>query len=201
MNKILQLAGIIKLSYYRILRRYHIKFNLHTSFHPQSRIAMQDGSTLLLGHSIIIAKDCSIKIFQNGTLKLSDTVSLQNHCYLEVGKNAALNIGKHSFINSDSKIVCLDRIMIGNNCAFGSNISIYDHDHIVQSSGKSDWSKYKSSPITISDNVWIGSGAYILRGANIEHNAVIGANTTIKSQIPAATICYNKPQLEFKPIR
>lgn len=45
--------------------------------------------------------------------------------------------------------------------------------------------------ITIGNNVWIGTGAYILPGAAIGDNCVIAANTSVSRRIPSNSLVYN----------
>lgn len=50
-----------------------------------------------------------------------------------------------------------------------------------------------AKPITIGNNVWIGTGAIILAGVTIGDNAVIGAGSVVKRDIPANVIAVGVP--------
>ena len=50
-----------------------------------------------------------------------------------------------------------------------------------------------SFPVTIGDNVWIGSGAIILPGVTIGENSIIGAGSVVTHDIPANVIAFGAP--------
>ena len=49
--------------------------------------------------------------------------------YIGVLNGGELNIGSHCFFNINSSITCAEKIVIGNNCKFGNNLVVIDHDH------------------------------------------------------------------------
>ena len=53
-------------------------------------------------------------------------------------------------------------------------------------------SGYKTKPIKIKNNVWIGSAVVVLMGSEIGENCVIGAGTLVKSQVDQNNYLYNK---------
>ena len=66
---------------------------------------------------------------------------------------------------------------------------------IFGSLGKYVWihGEMYSFPVTIGDNVWIGSGAVILPGVTIGNNSVIGAGSIVTKDIPADCIAVGNP--------
>jgi acetyltransferase-like isoleucine patch superfamily enzyme len=50
------------------------------------------------------------------------------------------------------------------------------------------------SPITVGDNVWIGSGALVLKGVTIGPDAVVGAATVVREDVPAGVVVIGNPQ-------
>lgn len=50
-----------------------------------------------------------------------------------------------------------------------------------------------SFPVTIGDNVWIGSGTIIMPGVTIGSNSVIGAGSIVTKDIPADCIAVGNP--------
>lgn len=50
-----------------------------------------------------------------------------------------------------------------------------------------------AKPITIGNNVWIGSGAVILAGTTIGDNTVIGAGSVVKGNIPSGVVAAGVP--------
>ena len=87
-----------------------------------------------------------------------------------------LSIGHGCFFNTGVSITCLEKVEIGENCAIANNVVIVDHDHDFRKG-----SGYKSSPVIIGNNVWIGANCVILRGSIIEDNCVVAAGTVVRS--------------------
>jgi len=53
-------------------------------------------------------------------------------------------------------------------------------------------------PITIGNNVWIGTGAYIFPGTKIGDNCVISAMTPVGRRIPSNHLVYTTPSKVVK---
>ena len=69
---------------------------------------------------------------------------------------------------------------------------IYDHDHDFKVHGGKKMEKYKTSPIKIGNNVWIGANVIILRGVTIGDNSVIAAGTIVRENVRENVIYHSK---------
>jgi acetyltransferase-like isoleucine patch superfamily enzyme len=70
-------------------------------------------------------------------------------------------------------------------------VKLYDHNHLITTENNQvniAKDQFKSAPIIIGKNCWIGSNVTILKGVTIGDNVVIGANNLIHKSIPANTI-------------
>ena len=76
---------------------------------------------------------------------------------------------------------------------------IYDHDHRYNAKGFSK-DEYKTSPIIIDDNCWIGSNVTILRGTHIGTGSVIGAGCVVKGVIPPHSLVRMSNELNIRQI-
>ena len=86
--------------------------------------------------------------------------------------------------------MCREAISIGDNTEFGPNVCIYDHDHDYKNGLNNEL--YKTSPVKIGKNCWIGAGVIILRGTVIGDNSVIAAGSIVKDVVPSNSLFYNK---------
>lgn len=50
------------------------------------------------------------------------------------------------------------------------------------------------APIAVGENVWIGSGALVLKGVTIGRDAVVGAATVVREDVPAGVVVIGNPQ-------
>ncbi len=99
---------------------------------------------------------------------------------------AKLKIGKRSYINMDSKIFVRQEVEIGNECAIGFDVKIFDDDFhpIVELARAHEYFPSKPAKITIEDHVWIGAGCTILKGVTIGTGSIIAAGTVITKNVP-----------------
>lgn len=127
-------------------------------------------------------------------------ISLRGRLYVYLEDGAKCKISS-AFFNNDCSINCHKEITIGENCLFGENVKLYDHDHIFKSKD-TPFSKqgFKTSKIVIGNNVWIGSNCIILKGTTIGDNVAIGANCVISGDIPAESIVRQKASLSIEKI-
>lgn len=97
-------------------------------------------------------------------------------------------------------IACHKSITIGNDVMFSPNVQIYDHDHDFRVAEGVKAGKYKTEPIIIGNNVWIGANTIILRGTVIGDNTVIAAGCVIKGVIPPNSKVYQKRELKIQEV-
>ena len=127
-----------------------------------------------------------------GCLKIGKGFKMRDGAKIRVRNNAELIIGKNVSVSSNNIIACREKIEIGDNVQLSPNVQIYDHDHDFRAEGGISAGKYKTSPIKIGNNVWIGANTVILRGAIIGDNAVVAAGSVVKGSISSECIFVQK---------
>ncbi|MCR4803969.1 MAG: acyltransferase [Lachnospiraceae bacterium] len=127
-----------------------------------------------------------------GKLEIGKNFKMRDGAKIRVRKGAICQIGNNSFVNSNGMIVCHEKIIVGENVEFGPNVQLYDHDHDFRVEGGLKAGKFKTSPIVIGDNVWIGANTVILRGTTIGNHAVIGAGSVVKGNVPEGAVLVQK---------
>ena len=133
----------------------------------------------------IIRLNTRIHIGKNGFLSIGSIKVLHNvHISCSSGE---LTIGNGVSFNRNCIIVCHKKIQIGDNCQFGPNVCVYDHDHSFSDKGVSR-DQFKCSDIVIENGCWIGAGCIILRGTHIGENTVIEAGIVVKGNIPPNSV-------------
>jgi len=84
-------------------------------------------------------------------------------------------------------------ISIGNDCLIGDFVSIMDCDFHDLDPATRRTGGGARSPITIGNNVWISTGATILKGVTIGDNSVVGARSVVTRSIPANSVAAGNP--------
>ena len=147
---------------------------------------------------IVITKIFNIKGFHSAfiqdfsiTTKISVTergkILLKKHIHTKrnvilCAEGGTLEIGEGCFFNNGCMAVA----------KFGPNVLIYDHDHDISSAESIHDSGYKTSPVVIGDDVWIGANTVILRGTVIGRDCVVGAGSVLKGVYPAGSVIVQK---------
>jgi acetyltransferase-like isoleucine patch superfamily enzyme len=117
---------------------------------------------------------------------------------IRVRKGALCVIGNNSSVNCNNMIACRERIEIGNDVMLSPNVQIYDHDHDFRVRGGVKSNKYKTAPVKIGNNVWIGANTVILRGTEVGDNCVIGAGCVLKGKYKEGSVIIQKRNEEIR---
>ncbi|ACV64767.1 Acetyltransferase (isoleucine patch superfamily)- like protein [Desulfofarcimen acetoxidans DSM 771] len=141
----------------------------------------------------------NIEINKNGCIFMGKNVRIRKMCNLKC-TSGIIRIGNNVFFNNFVSLNCREHIEVGDDCLFGENVKIYDHDHTFRQGEKTSMLPIVSQRIIIGNNVWIGANVVILKGVSIGDNAVIGAGSLINKDVGASTIIYNKKDNIIKSI-
>lgn len=172
-NRFLLIINTLRL---RIQFYRNIKFKGFENVHFSTQIYGRLGGKVTLGRRVSTEKWCTL-VAVGGHLKIGDNTSFNRNC----------------------DIVCHESIDIGSQCMFGPGVVVYDHDHQFGPDGIREG--YKTKPILVGDNCWIGANAIILRGTHIGEGCVIGAGTVVKGEIPPHSIVVNDRTATIRPIQ
>lgn len=133
-----------------------------------------------------------ISLDYGGVLSIGKNFKMRDGAKIRVRKGAKCTIGNNTSVNSNNIIACHEHVIIGDNVQLSPNVQIYDHDHDFRDDGGLKSMKFKTAPIVIGSNVWIGANTVILRGCNIGDNCVIGAGCVIHGAYLANSVIIQK---------
>lgn len=131
---------------------------------------------------------------EGGGISLGDGCHIKRNATLQAD-GGRLSIGRGCFINENACIVARESIAIGDNCSFGPNLCIYDHDHDFRKG-----SGFKTAGIKIGNNVWMGANVTVLKGTAIGDGAVIAAGSVIREDVPAGSIAHPAVKINIKTV-
>ena len=147
----------------------------------------------------MIGKQCGIHISEKGKMICKERIIVDD--YVMLYAKGELRIGKRFGINRYSRIVAHESIEIGDHVTIGQMVSILDHDHNYKiTTGQLHLDGYKTAPIKIGNNIWIGDKCTILKGVTIGDNVVIGANTLVHKDVPSNVVIGGNPFKILKEI-
>jgi acetyltransferase-like isoleucine patch superfamily enzyme len=99
-------------------------------------------------------------------------------------QKAIISIGKNTSIGYHVFIFASERIEIGDDCMIAPFVYLVDSDHGTERGKNMNAQPNITSPIKIGNDVWIGTGAKILKGVTIGNGAIIAAGAVVKDDVP-----------------
>lgn len=129
---------------------------------------------------------------RKGYLQIGRMLKMRSFSHIRVRKNAECILGDNVSLNYGCMIVAHENIKIGSNVELAPNVLIYDHDHDFRHSDGLSANHFKTSPVVIGDNCWIGANTVILRGTILGDNCVVGAGSVISGKYPAGSVIVQK---------
>lgn len=104
----------------------------------------------------------------------------------------AINIGERTFINVDAVMLDVMPITIGAACQIGTRVQLVTAAHPVDPEPRRRGWEY-GEPITIADNVWLGSGVIVCPGVSIREDTVVGAGSVVTRDLPPRVVAAGVP--------
>lgn len=145
-------------------------------------------------------------------VRIGKHVSVYAGCSFSVGANGWCTIGDFTLLNG-ALIMAEERIEIGSHCLISWNVGIADSDfhplepaqRLIDSRALAPFftdrpprPKLTTAPVKISDNVWIGMNAVILKGVTIGENSVVAAGAVVTKSVAANVVIAGNPAVVVK---
>lgn len=144
----------------------------------------------------LVSPFTEVEIGRKANLSLGRMIRIRSGSKLRVRNGAEVQVGDNTSLNHGCMVISHEKIIIGRDVQLGPNVLIYDHDHDFRAKNGLKELKYKTTPVEIGDNVWIGANSVILRGTKIGDNCVIGASTVVKGEFPDNSIIVQNKQTD-----
>lgn len=169
----------IRFSMMKLIHGSRFSFSGIQRFSPGTDVSIEKGASIILGKKVRAHTGTRIRARRGARIVIGDDVAFNYNCMLTAH----------------------DEIRIGSGCEIGPGVLFYDHDHDFHGYSIKE-KKYRTAPIQIGKNVWIGANSVILRGAKIGDNCVIAAGSIISRRLVAEdnTLLYSKDTIVKKMI-
>lgn len=110
---------------------------------------------------------------------------------IQVGNDVSIGDGA-IFLCSESKVI------IGNKVMFGPNVTVVGGDHNTSMIGQFMYDVHTKRPeddqdVIFEDDIWVGSGAIILKGVRIGRGSIIAAGAIINKDVLPYTVVGGVP--------
>ena len=129
-------------------------------------------------------KNVRLRISDNGRIFIGNSIYLSDRSVLGSHLNGQLIIGNNNFFNTNTSVICLDSISIGNDNLFAQNVVIVDHNHSYEKITIPICKQgYNTKRVSIGSNCWICANTVICPGTCIGDNIIISANSVVKGSL------------------
>lgn len=105
-----------------------------------------------------------------------------------------VELGDNVYLGKNVTIAGQAGVTIGANSIINHNVNIISVNHIYEDSSKTIREQgYSGGPISIGEDVWIATGAVIIKNVKIGKGAVIGANAVVTKDVAPYTLVGGVP--------
>ena len=175
-----------------LVRNISLMDRLRTSYFSNTK-------NIKFGKNCVVKKNVEIKKTNNAICEFGNNVYLLDYVFIQLTMpEPKLIVGNDVVIGRNTIIASKKLIKIADYVRIGPFVQIIDHDHSYAKNKLIMNQKAKIEEIIINEDVWIGSGAKILKGVEIEEGAVIGANAVVTKNIPENAIVGGVPAKVIK---
>lgn len=168
------------------------------------------GRGLIIGRNAVIRHPSKIELRDNVTvddyclldgrgagdegLVLDEQVIINRNCMV-LAKNGPVRLGPRTTIGSNSVIVSMSGVTLGEAVLVAGNVSISAGAYHTEDTMRPvmDQGAYTKGPVIIGDYAWIGTGAIILDGVCIGKGAIVGAGAVVTRDVPDNAIVAGVP--------
>lgn len=168
------------------LRAQGVELGVGARFYGMPVVGMAKGSRIRLGDRVVLCSDSRFT-----ALGVNHPVVLRT-----LRPGAEIVIGNDCGISGGS-ICAAIRVELGNECLVGANVTIADTDfHAIKPDGRrfnNNPQEIGAAPVKIEDNVFIGTGAVVLKDLRVGRNSVIGTSSVVTKDVPPDSIAAGNP--------
>jgi len=128
----------------------------------------------------------------NGILKFKGKLNIYHGNYILISKNGYLELGTNgTIIGTDCKIMCFEKIVIGNDVRIPWECQIIDTSfHYVKQIDSEKIPSSLTKPINIGNNCWIGNRTTISKGTYLPDYSIVASNSLVNKDFRDIDECY-----------
>lgn len=137
---------------------------------PRCRVLCAEGASIRL-RNVVLHRDVTLDADAGANIDIAADVSRS----LSSSRSRVV-------IGPGSVIAAKERVVVGDGCGIADYVTIRDHDH-DPSAGRLSELHYRTRPVVIGREVWIGSKAVVVAGVMIGDHAVVGAGAVVTRDV------------------
>ena len=141
------------------------------------------------------------KLIYGKAFMAQEDLYVQKGFLVTIEEKGKIKIGRRVFFNNGCSLNSLCGITIEDDCIFGENVKIYDHNHIyTNGNAPINEQGFTMDQVVVGRNTWVASNVTILKGVHIGARCVIGANCVVYKDIPDDSLVTLESELAIRKI-
>ena len=153
---------------------------------------------LTFGSGVLLNERLCFKVTDGATCHIGNSCCIERNSSI-LARRGSLKIGAYTHIGEGVIICAIESVKVGGSCLIASGVVIRDQDHGTKlGGGPFRLQSQESAPISIGNNVWIGTKATILKGVKIGDNSVVGANAVVTKDVESGVVVAGVPARVIK---
>lgn len=129
--------------------------------------------------------------------EVGEGVTVRPPFYCDYGHH--ISIGAATYVNYACVLLDVAPIRIGAHCQIATGVHVVTATHPIDPEPRRlGWESAK--PITIGDNVWLGSGVVVCPGVTIGDDTVVGAGSVVTRDLPPGVVALGIPARAHRSI-
>jgi acetyltransferase-like isoleucine patch superfamily enzyme len=159
-----------------------------------------------VGRGLRVRGPIRLHVHREGTIRIGDRCRIQSgfagnavggggRMAFWVGRGARLTIGDDAGL-SNSTIVCLREVTIGDRVFLGGDSKVYDTDfHSLDADQRERTGNpgARTAPVAIGSRAFVGGHSILLKGVVIGEGAIVGAGSVVRGRVPGGQLWAGNP--------
>jgi acetyltransferase-like isoleucine patch superfamily enzyme len=168
------------------------------------RVVLKHKHLISLGKTITIGDNVEINALSQNGIFIGNNVTILRNSIIECTGNIknigeGLTIGNHVGIAQNCFIQVRGKVNIGDYVIFGPYVKLFSENHdFKDTSVPIVYQGETRLPVTVENNVWLGTNCTILGGVTIGEGSIIAAGAIVNKDIPPYSIAAGIPAKVIK---
>jgi|SoiMethySBSTD1v2_1073268.scaffolds.fasta_scaffold124337_2 acetyltransferase-like isoleucine patch superfamily enzyme len=142
-----------------------------------------------------------IRLWGEAHIEIGSDVFLGSHCWLQVvsadepASGIVISIGDRTSISGFCTVTAARSVVIESGVLMARYVYISDHTHSHDSPDRpiKDQGITGVAPVRVREGAWLGQGVVVCPGVTIGRNAVVGANSVVRDDVPDFCVAVGAP--------
>ena len=139
---------------------------------------------------------------RGGAVRLARYVTIRDYCLLDASHGGEIVVGSRVQFGSQVALHAVELVELGDNCAAGERVSIFDSDHRHDGGDVASFDQPLAiSPVIVGENTFLGANSLVLRGVRIgSHAMVAGSCVVLHGDYPGHFLYAGAPARSVRPL-